>query len=114
MPKNYEHTKRFDLNIRGLNVIVYVSDLAVRITLRKSPSEQDVVIVQGGRDGLGVNSTLSFIGTADHDANIAVAEAARAAAAFVLREPGFSPKEVRYLRAVEQMRNPEPAQPNQP
>lgn len=109
MPQNYELTKRYDASLHGLNVVIYVSDLAVRFSLRDAPVEREVAIAQGS-GSLGVGATLSFIGTADHEQNVRIANAVRAAAKLLLLSGDtFSPIETRYLRSAERM--PDPEQP---
>lgn len=104
MTQQAETIQRFDLSVEGRNLIVYVSDIAVRITERSSPIERDLVIVQGG-GALGTDAQVSFIGTSDSDANLRSA-AARSAARTVLTVSGLTPKQTRFLRLAETMPNP--------
>lgn len=105
MTQHAETIQRFDLSVEGRNLIVYVSDIAVRITERSSPIERDLVIVQGG-GALGTDAQVSFIGTSDSDANQRSAAAARSAARTVLTVSGLTPKQTRFLRLAETMPNP--------
>lgn len=99
MTRQAETIQRFDLSVEGRNLIVYVSDIAVRITERSSPIERDLVIVQGG-GVLGTDAQVSFIGTSDSDAN------QRSAARTVLTVSGLTPKQTSFLRLAETMPNP--------
>lgn len=106
-----ETLQRLDFTVEGINLIVYLSDIATRITVRQGAVERDAVIYQHASERLGLDQDhLSYIGLpTDEEANRRIVRAARSTAELLLSQAqalGLSLRVRKSLGNIRQMRPP--------